>query len=131
MTASSSFTRSDLTKPRWSGTSPTAAPIGGPSPASARTSSWLPAWGPLCRSAGQKDNLSIGLVDDTTVDQMRSALDQLTPVERLLDLGEEATGGLKFADCIPGWLADSIVLARLTDSEAVASVTSKVIDTAR
>ncbi len=84
--------------------------------------------GPLCRSVGQKDNLSIGLVDDTSIDEVRSALDQLTPVHRLLDLGEAATGGLKFSACIPDWLADSIVLARVADPDAVASVTGRAID---
>ncbi|CAN5679602.1 hypothetical protein BH20ACT2_BH20ACT2_19330 [soil metagenome] len=52
-------------------------------------------------------------------------------MDDLLDLGEEATGGLKFADCIPDWLADSIVLARLTDRDAVASVTKRAIDSSR
>lgn len=85
--------------------------------------------GPLCRSAGQKDNLSIGLVDDTTADDVRAALDQLTPVDRLLELGEDASGGLKFAECIPDWLADSIVLARVTDADAAASVIGRAIDT--
>lgn len=84
--------------------------------------------GPLCRTAGQKDDLSIGLVDNTPVDKVRSALDQQTPVVRLLDLGEEETGGLKFAACIPDWLADSIMLARVTDADAVTSVTGKAID---
>ncbi len=84
--------------------------------------------GPLCRSASQRDNLSIGLVDDSSGDEVRSALDQITPVDGLLDLGEEATGGLKFADCIPDWLADSIVLARLTDRRAVEATVAKSID---
>jgi ATP-dependent Lhr-like helicase len=87
--------------------------------------------GPLCRSTSQRDNLSIGLVDDASSDEVRSAIDQLTPVEDLFDLGEEATGGLKFADCIPDWLAESIVLARLTDRAAVASVTGRTIDSSR
>jgi hypothetical protein len=87
--------------------------------------------GPLCRSTSQRDNLSIGLVDDASSDEVRSAIDQLTPVEDLLDLGEEATGGLKFAGCIPDWLADTIVLARLTDRAAVASVTGRTIDSSR
>jgi ATP-dependent helicase Lhr and Lhr-like helicase len=87
--------------------------------------------GSLCRSAGQKDNLSIGLVDDAKATRVRAALDRLTPVDRLLDLGEEATGGLKFADCIPGWLADSILLARLSDRQAVLEVTDRQIDSAR
>ncbi len=87
--------------------------------------------GSLCRDTGQRDNLSIGLVDGASRDDVRSALDQPTPVDDLLDLGEEATGGLKFADCIPDWLADSIVLARLTDREAVSWVTASTIDSSR
>jgi ATP-dependent Lhr-like helicase len=84
--------------------------------------------GPLCRTGGQGEDLSIGLVDDTSADEVRAALDQPTLVDDLLDLDEEATGGLKFADCIPGWLADSIVLARLTDREGVEAVVERRID---
>lgn len=83
--------------------------------------------GPLCRS-GHSDNLSIGLVDGTSRDEVRTGLDRLTPVDDLLALGDEATGGLKFAECIPDWLADSIVLARLTDREAVDAVAERPID---
>ena len=86
--------------------------------------------GPLCRSAGQRDNLSIGLVDDTSTEEVRGALGELTPVDDLLDLGEEATGGLKFAHCIPEWLADSIVLARINDRDAVATISQRSLDRA-
>ncbi|MGH9222851.1 MAG: hypothetical protein ACRD2W_03405 [Acidimicrobiales bacterium] len=84
---------------------------------------------PQRRAEGQL--VDRALVDGATVGQVRSALDQRTPVDRLLDLGEEATGGLKFANCIPDWLADSIVLARVTDREAVASTMGKTIDSTR
>jgi ATP-dependent Lhr-like helicase len=84
--------------------------------------------GPLCRSDRTIDNLSIGLVDLASATQVREALEQLTPVDQLLNLAEEATGGLKFADCIPGWLAESIVLARLTDGAAVTAITNRHID---
>lgn len=75
--------------------------------------------GALCRSDRLIDNLSIGLVDDTSADDVRRALDAQTPVDALLDLTEHAIEGLTFADCIPDWLAESIVLARITDPEAV------------
>lgn len=68
---------------------------------------------------GSVDNLVIGLVDDSTSADVRQALDLTTPVDELLDLAEEATAGVKFADCIPDWLADSIMLARMTDRDAV------------
>lgn len=81
------------------------------------------------RSTGAIDNLSIRLPDDTTAPDVRAALDLTTPVDELLDLAEEATDGLKFANCIPDWLADSILLARLTDPEAVQAVVNAPIVT--
>lgn len=84
--------------------------------------------GPLCRRERLIDNLSIGLRDDTPADDLRAAVDRLTPVDDLLDLGEEAIGGLKFAGCVPDWLAKSIFLARLTDETAVHSIVGRPID---
>jgi ATP-dependent Lhr-like helicase len=76
---------------------------------------------------GSLDNLVIPLIDDTTTADVRQALDVTTPVDDLLDLAEEATAGIKFADCIPGWLADSIMLARLTDHASVEAATTAPI----
>jgi ATP-dependent Lhr-like helicase len=70
---------------------------------------------------GSLDNLTITLVDDTTAADVRQALDVTTPVDDLLDLVDEATAGIKFPDCIPDWLADSILLARITDRDSVDS----------
>lgn len=50
-----------------------------------------------------------------------------TPVDDLLDLTDEVTAGIKFADCIPRWLADSVALARLTDADTVATVAASPI----
>jgi ATP-dependent Lhr-like helicase len=76
---------------------------------------------------GSLDNLVIPLVDDTAAADVRQALDVTTPVDDLLDLVEEATAGIKFADCIPDWLADSIMLARMTDPESVDAATTAPI----
>ncbi len=76
---------------------------------------------------GSLDNLVVPLVDDTTASDLRQALDVTTPVDELLDLAEEATSGIKFADCIPDWLADSIMLARLTDRDSVDAAASSTI----
>lgn len=78
---------------------------------------------------GSLENLMIPVVDDTTASDLRQALDVVTPVDDLLDLVDEATAGIKFADCIPGWLADSIMLARLTDRESVdRAVTAPIVE---
>lgn len=52
------------------------------------------------------------------------------------NLGEEATGGLKFASCIPDWLADSILLVTVANDTMPKrwpqlSLTGSVIDSSR
>jgi ATP-dependent helicase Lhr and Lhr-like helicase len=84
--------------------------------------------GPLCRSVRGIDDLSIALRDGTSKDDLTSVLDRQTPVSELLDLAEDATAGIKFADCIPNWLADRVIRARLSDTPAVESVLERRID---
>jgi ATP-dependent Lhr-like helicase len=86
--------------------------------------------GPVCRSVRGTDDLGIALVDDVDVGELRAGIDRTTPVDDLLDLAEEATAGIKFADCIPRWLADAVVLARLTDHPSVEATLALPIDAA-
>lgn len=84
--------------------------------------------GPLTRSVAGIDDLSIALADDTSAADVTAALDRQTPVADLLDIAEEVAEGIKFADCIPGWLADAVVLARLSDTPAVDRVLGRRVD---
>ncbi|MGH9227958.1 MAG: hypothetical protein ACRD07_04350 [Acidimicrobiales bacterium] len=84
--------------------------------------------GPRSRSVAGIDDLSIALADDTTSGELTSSLDRRTPVADLIDLAEEVVAGTKFADCLPGWLADAVVLARVSDSAAVDEVLTRRVD---
>jgi ATP-dependent Lhr-like helicase len=81
--------------------------------------------GPLTRSVAGIDDLSIALTDDTSSADLAAALDRQTPVADLLDLTEDVVAGVKFADCLPDWLADAVVLARVDDAKAVGSVLAR------
>lgn len=86
--------------------------------------------GPLSRSVAGIDDLSIALADDADKDDLLAALDRETPVGDLLDIADEVAAGIKFADCIPDWLADAVVLASLSDADAVKRVIELRIDEA-
>jgi hypothetical protein len=58
----------------------------------------------------------------------RGLLPTIPVSESLLDLAEETTAGLTFADCIPSWLADTIALTRLADSTAAQNTLALPID---
>lgn len=87
--------------------------------------------GPRCRGGGGVDDLSIALTDDSRKNDLTSALDRQARADELLELPEDATAGIKFADCIPDWLADRVARARLRDEPAVDSVLRRRIDEAR
>lgn len=86
--------------------------------------------GPLTRSVAGIDDLSIALTDDTSSKDLTAALDRQTPVDDLLDLTEDVVAGIKFADCLPDWLADAVLLARVNDTGAVDSVLARRVDEA-
>jgi hypothetical protein len=84
--------------------------------------------GPLWRGTSVHDTVSIDLADEVTAYDLRLAMDRVTPADELITLAKEATAGLNFADCLPDWLADTILLTRMSEPVAVEAALTYPVD---
>ncbi|QGG94370.1 DEAD/DEAH box helicase [Actinomarinicola tropica] len=71
--------------------------------------------------------LSIAVDDEVDVADLTRSVDRRTDATNLLELSDELVDGLKFADSLPRWLADTIVLDRLADPRAVEATLEKPV----
>ena len=75
----------------------------------------------------QRDNLSITLSSDTTVEDVRAALDQEASPAQVLALISHVGSGLKLSECLPDTIADEVIVARFRDEQAVTAATGAAI----